>query len=130
MIFTQLRSTVHEIKSEILNVPGVKANEFVGQGTSKSVSSYYDGDENYSNKGLNQTEQNRILKDFNSGIYNVLVATCIAEEGLDIAEVDLIILFEAVASPVRLVQRCGRTGRQRSGNPFLLLIHHTRFEIL
>ena len=41
----------------------------------------------------------------------MLVATCIAEEGLDIDEVDLIVFFESVSSPIRMVQRMGRTGR-------------------
>jgi superfamily II DNA/RNA helicase len=40
---------------------------------------------------------------------------------LDIAEVDLIVLFEAVASPISLVQRCGRTGRKRSGRVVMLV---------
>ena len=38
-------------------------------------------------KGLNQKEQAAILQSFNKGQTNVLVATCIAEEGLDIDEV-------------------------------------------
>ena len=44
-----------------------------------------------------------------------MVSTCVGEEGLDIGEVDLIICFDAHKSPVRLVQRMGRTGRRRSG---------------
>ncbi len=72
-------------------------------------------------KGLNQSEQAHVLRQFNSGNFNVLVATSIAEEGLDIAEVDLIVLFEVVSSPIRLVQRCGRTGRKRSGRVVMLV---------
>jgi hypothetical protein len=56
-----------------------------------------------------------ISKKFRAGQHNVLVATCIAEEGLDIGEVDLIICFDAHSSPTRLVQRMGRTGRARRG---------------
>lgn len=43
------------------------------------------------------------------------VATQIAEEGLDIGQVDLIIAFDSVGSPLRIVQRFGRTGRKRKG---------------
>ena len=43
------------------------------------------------------------------------MSTCVGEEGLDIGEVDLIICFDAHKSPIRLVQRMGRTGRKRSG---------------
>ena len=43
------------------------------------------------------------------------MSTCVGEEGLDIGEVDLIVCFDAHKSPVRLVQRMGRTGRKRQG---------------
>lgn len=43
------------------------------------------------------------------------MATCVGEEGLDIGEVDLIVCFDAAKSPIRLVQRMGRTGRKRDG---------------
>lgn len=58
---------------------------------------------------------------FRQGGYNTLVCTSIAEEGLDIGEVDLIICFDSLASPVRLVQRMGRTGRKREGRVVMLI---------
>ena len=54
-------------------------------------------------------------------MYNVLVATCVAEEGLDIGLVDLVVSFEATASPIRMVQRMGRTGRKRVGRVVMLV---------
>ena len=39
----------------------------------------------------------------------------IGEEGLDIGSVDLIINFDCVRSPIRNLQRIGRTGRSRDG---------------
>ena len=56
-----------------------------------------------------------MVRKFREGGYNTLVATCVGEEGLDIGEVDLIVCFDAHKSPIRLVQRMGRTGRKRSG---------------
>ena len=38
------------------------------------------------------------------GEYNVLVATSIGEEGLDIGEVDLIICYDALGSATRTTQ--------------------------
>ena len=38
-------------------------------------------------KGLTQLQQRGILRDFRKGVHNVLVATSIGEEGLDIGEV-------------------------------------------
>ena len=56
-----------------------------------------------------------MVRKFRGGGYNTLVATCVGEEGLDIGEVDLIVCFDAAKSPIRLVQRMGRTGRKRNG---------------
>jgi Fanconi anemia group M protein len=76
---------------------------FVGQGVGRSSA------------GFTQKEQSRVIEEFKKGGYNTLVSTCIGEEGLDIGEVDLIICFDAQASPTRMVQRMGRTGRKRDG---------------
>ncbi|EOD38035.1 hypothetical protein EMIHUDRAFT_200431 [Emiliania huxleyi CCMP1516] len=75
--------------------------------------------------GMPQAEQQRVLAAFRAGAINVLIATSVAEEGLDIGQVDLIVCLDAVASPIRLVQRFGRTGacysRKRDGACVLLL---------
>ncbi len=104
MIFAQFRDTVEEI-CELLapHAPHVKAMPFVGQGVGRSSA------------GFTQKEQSRVIEEFKKGGYNTLVSTCIGEEGLDIGEVDLIICFDAQASPTRMVQRMGRTGRKRDG---------------
>lgn len=57
---------------------------------------------------------------FRSGAYNVIVATSIGEEGLDIMEVDLVISFDANISPLRMIQRMGRTGRKHDGRVDIL----------
>lgn len=108
IVFCTLRTTVHDIVSELNTLTDIRSHAFIGQST-KTTDSEYDSSV-IVDKGLNQAEQSKVLSEFNSGAYNVLVATSIAEEGLDIAEVDLIILFDTVVSPVRLVQRMGRTG--------------------
>lgn len=61
------------------------------------------------------------MKRFREGGYNTLVSTCVGEEGLDIGEVDLIVCFDAQKSPIRLVQRMGRTGRKRQGRIVVIL---------
>lgn len=61
------------------------------------------------------------MRCFREGGYNVLVSTCVGEEGLDIGEVDLIICFDVQKSPIRMVQRMGRTGRKREGRIVVLL---------
>ena len=55
----------------------------------------------------------------------VLVATSIAEEGLDIPEVDLVIFYEPIPSEIRYIQRRGRTGRRTSGSVIILAAKDT-----
>ncbi|KAF1989602.1 P-loop containing nucleoside triphosphate hydrolase protein [Aulographum hederae CBS 113979] len=109
MVFTHWRDSAEEIVA-ILNrdQPMVRPHVFVGQATSKN------------SEGMDQKRQLDIVQKFKSGIYNVLVATSIGEEGLDIGEIDLIICYDSKASPIRMLQRMGRTGRKRAGNIVLL----------
>jgi len=45
----------------------------------------------------------QVIKKFKEGMYNVLVATSIGEEGLDIGEVDMVICYDAQKTPIRMV---------------------------
>ncbi|CAK9162501.1 unnamed protein product [Ilex paraguariensis] len=73
-------------------------------------------------KGQSQKVQQAVLEKFRAGGYNVIVATSIGEEGLDIMEVDLVICFDANVSPLRMIQRMGRTGRKHEGRVDILLL--------
>jgi Fanconi anemia group M protein len=61
-------------------------------------------------------------------LFNVLVATSVGEEGLDIEEVDLVIFYEPVPSEIRSIQRRGRTGRTKTGRVIFLITKGTRDE--
>ncbi|XP_011502256.1 PREDICTED: Fanconi anemia group M protein [Ceratosolen solmsi marchali] len=72
--------------------------------------------------GFNQKQQSAALEDFRNNKVNVLISTSVGEEGLDVGEVDLIVCFDISSStPIRLVQRMGRTGRKRKGRVVVLL---------
>jgi len=80
---------------------------------------------------LTQKEQLQIMSDFRCGVSNVLVATSIGEEGLDVGEVDLIVCFDICSSnPTRFVQRIGRTGRQRRGQVVMLVTEGREQQLL
>ncbi|KAJ1994122.1 3'-5' DNA helicase [Coemansia spiralis] len=79
-------------------------------------------------RGQTQKEQLAVMNRFRNGQTNVIVATCVGEEGLDIGEVDLIINYDAPSSPIRLLQRIGRTGRARRGKVVVFLAKDTREE--
>ncbi|NWS88788.1 FANCM protein, partial [Toxostoma redivivum] len=110
MIFSSFRDSVQEIAEMLARLrPAVRAMTFVGHSSGKGT------------KGFTQKEQLEVVRRFREGGYNTLVSTCVGEEGLDIGEVDLIVCFDAQRSPVRLVQRMGRTGRRRHGRIVLIL---------
>ncbi|XP_076944817.1 DEAD-box ATP-dependent RNA helicase FANCM-like [Bidens hawaiensis] len=109
IIFSHFRESVRGIMSSLATIgEHVKATEFVGQSSGKT------------SKGQSQKVQQAVLQKFRAGGYNVIVATSIAEEGLDIMEVDLVICFDANISPIRMIQRMGRTGRKSEGRVVVL----------
>jgi Fanconi anemia group M protein len=106
MIFSQYRESVCEIADMLsYHAPLVRVMCFIGHSSTTGKAS----------KGQTHKEQIEVVHKFRQGGYNVLVSTCVGEEGLDIGEVDMIVCFDAHKSPVRLVQRMGRTGRKREG---------------
>jgi Fanconi anemia group M protein len=118
ILFTQYRQTADRLIEEFTRgaPPGVRAVRFVGQAT-------HGRDE-----GMNQREQIDILDRFRRGEVNCLVATSVAEEGLDIPSTDLVILYEPVPDEIRTIQRRGRTGRARAGRALVLIAEGTRDE--
>ena len=108
LIFAQYRDTLEEI-TNLLNENGIPSKGFYGQSNKKNQ------------KGINQDKQLSILGDFKKGIFPVLVATSVAEEGLDIPNVDLVVFYEPVPSEIRFIQRKGRTGRFSDGSVVVLV---------
>lgn len=108
MVFCSFREVVNELV-DTLRSSGLTAMQFIGQATDSK-----------GNRGLTQRKQEQIVNEFRQGQIQVLVATSIGEEGLDIGEVDLIVCYEAVRDSVRSLQRVGRTGRKRDGRIIVL----------
>ena len=75
--------------------------------------------------GLKQKKQIETVQKFREGLYRVLVATRVGEEGLDIAEVNHVIFYDNVPSSIRYVQRKGRTGRRDTGKLIVLIAKNT-----
>ena len=111
MVFVHFRDSAEEIVRVLKrSEPIVRPHVFVGQANSKN------------SDGMDQATQLAVIKQFQDGIYNTLVATSVGEEGLDIGQVDLIVCYDASASPIRMLQRMGRTGRKRAGNIVVTLM--------
>ncbi len=75
--------------------------------------------------GQKQEEQVEAVEMFRRGKYRVLIATQIGEEGLDIAECNLVVFYDNVASAIRYIQRRGRTGRRKEGKMIMLIVKDT-----
>ncbi|MCX6774151.1 MAG: helicase-related protein [Candidatus Micrarchaeota archaeon] len=79
-------------------------------------------------KSYNKQQQEQTLQDFRDSKFNILVASSIGEEGIDIPSTDAVIFYEPVPSEIRLIQRRGRTGRAHKGEVFILITRGTRDE--
>lgn len=110
IIFTQFRDSAEQIIEQLNKF---KTHIFVGQAKKKGL-------------GFSQKEQKEILDKFRNNQFNILVATSVAEEGLDIPKVDKVIFYEPVPSAIRTIQRKGRTGRLEKGEVTILVTENTR----
>jgi ERCC4-related helicase len=119
LIFTQFRNTAIIISKKLNQIQGIRAKVFVGQAKKSSHGE---------STGLSQKEQKKIIQEFSSGEINVLCATSIGEEGLDIPEVNIVVFYESVPSAIRKIQRSGRTARLMSGKLIMLITKTTRDE--
>ncbi len=111
IIFANYRKSVDDIVESLLNVEGAKPVRFVGQ-----------------KDGVTQKHQIETIRRFRDGDYNILVATSVGEEGLDIPSANLAIFYEPVPSPLRSIQRRGRVGRADIGKVIMLITEDTRDE--
>tara|TARA_A100001037_G_scaffold189259_1_gene169446 strand:+ start:4042 stop:5757 length:1716 start_codon:yes stop_codon:yes gene_type:complete len=116
IVFATFRDTVSALELALSALDGARPVRFVGQ-------SSRDGSE-----GLTAKQQVERLDEFRDGSANVLVATSVGEEGLDIPSADLVIFYEPVTSEIRTIQRRGRTGRHREGEVVVLIAEETRDE--
>ncbi|KAH8357172.1 hypothetical protein KR084_005731 [Drosophila pseudotakahashii] len=121
IVFCEYRESVMLIHRLLLqHRPMLRPRCFVGQGTTVGAS-----------YALTQKQQLQIMADFRSGTSNVLVATSIGEEGIDVGEVELIVCFDMCSSnPTRFVQRIGRTGRKKNGEVVILVTEGREQQVL
>ncbi len=117
LVFVKLRDSVRIISERFESYDRIKPARFVGQAHKSKK-----------DKGLSQKKQIEILDQFKSGKFNVLVSTNVGEEGLDIAECDLVVFYDIVTSEIRMIQRRGRTARHREGKVIILYTSNTNDE--
>jgi ERCC4-related helicase len=111
IVFASYRDSVEDIY-ESLCADGLRARYLIGK----------------SGRGQSQDEQVRTIEDMRSGLFDILVATQVGEEGLDISECNLVVFYDNVPSAVRFIQRRGRTGREAPGRVIALVAKGTKDE--
>ena len=109
LIFTSYRDSVDLIFDKLTEL-GIAAGILIGKA---------------GETGLKQKKQIETVQKFRDGIFQVLIATRVGEEGLDIAEVNQVIFYDNVPSSIRFVQRRGRTGRKDTGKLVVLIAKNT-----
>ncbi|KAG0213570.1 Dicer-like protein 1 [Mortierella sp. GBA30] len=72
------------------------------------------GDESESVLRMSFREQNTIIGNFRNKVYNLLVSTSVAEEGLDIQPCNVVIRFDPVSSTISYIQSRGRARKKNS----------------
>ncbi|HKZ33867.1 MAG TPA: DEAD/DEAH box helicase [Candidatus Nanoarchaeia archaeon] len=126
IVFSQFRETARILCKTLNSIKGIKARIFIGQ--ARKIVDPGKGKETSEISGLSQKEQKKIIQEFSNREINVLCATSIGEEGLDIPEVNVVVFYEPVASAIRAIQRAGRTARLMGGKLIMLITRKTRDE--
>ena len=114
LIFSEYRDTVDHLVEDLNQIPIAQVDRFIGQSKRGK------------REGMTQKQQLEQLERFRNGEMNVLVATSVGEEGLDVPSASMVLFYEPVPSAIRAIQRRGRTARQRSGSVHVLVANDTR----
>ena len=112
IVFASYRDSVDEIYNNLIS-EGYKTGILIGKSGVK---------------GQSQKEQITSLEKLKTGEYDIIVATQVGEEGLDVSECKLVVFYDNVSSAIRYIQRIGRTGRRSPGRMIGLITKGTRDE--
>uniref|UniRef100_A0A663EUN2 RNA helicase n=1 Tax=Aquila chrysaetos chrysaetos TaxID=223781 RepID=A0A663EUN2_AQUCH len=107
IIFTKTRLSAFALFQWIKDNPkfeevGIKAHYLIGAGHNSEI------------KPMTQNEQREVIDKFRSGNVNLLIATTVAEEGLDIKECNIVIRYGLVTNEIAMVQARGRARADES----------------
>ncbi|NXP11433.1 IFIH1 protein, partial [Thinocorus orbignyianus] len=107
IIFTKTRLSAFALFQWIKDNPkfeevGIKAHYLIGAGHNSEI------------KPMTQNEQREVIDKFRGGSVNLLIATTVAEEGLDIKECNIVIRYGLVTNEIAMMQARGRARADES----------------
>ncbi|XP_072105821.1 ATP-dependent RNA helicase DHX58 [Mobula birostris] len=107
ILFTKTRQSTHALfgwimKSEQLMAAKIRPRSLTGAGISSQT------------KHMTQQEQQEVIQKFRTGEINLLIATSVAEEGLDIKACNIIIRYGLITNEISMVQARGRARAENS----------------
>ncbi|XP_041896233.1 interferon-induced helicase C domain-containing protein 1 [Corvus kubaryi] len=107
IIFTKTRLSAFALSQWIKDNPkfeevGIKAHYLIGSGHNSEM------------KPMTQNEQREVIDKFRRGNVNLLIATTVAEEGLDIKECNIVIRYGLVTNEIAMLQARGRARADES----------------
>ncbi|XP_062588780.1 antiviral innate immune response receptor RIG-I-like [Saccostrea cucullata] len=106
MVFVQTRATAFALAQyltgELGSFGGLKAGPFTGTNSSET------------SRGMPDSQKNETLDNFKKGILNVLVATSVGSEGIDVPDCNFIITYNYTGNEANVIQMSGRARQQSS----------------
>jgi len=79
---------------------------------------------------LDQNKRERVMKNFRSGKFDILIATDLASRGIDVADISHIINYDIPEDPEVYVHRVGRTARMGAAGRAFTLVTPEQGELL
>lgn len=112
IVFTCTRQSAHSLLLWLQQQPGlqtvdIRAQFLIGAGNSSRGTT------------MTQRDQQEVIRKFRTGALNLLVATSVAEEGLDIPQCNVVVRYGLLTNEISMVQARGRARASESVYSFV-----------
>lgn len=115
IIFTRTRQSAHSLllwlqQQPSLQTVDIRAQLLIGAGNSSQSTPMTQ---------MTQRDQQEVIQKFRTGAFNLLVATSVAEEGLDIPQCNVVVRYGLLTNEISMVQARGRARASQSVYSFV-----------
>ena len=119
-MFTQRRCTA-VILSKLINITAkTNPEEYTGIRSDFLLGHSFDSNISLADGCMKSKDQQNILGKFRRGDFNILVATSVVEEGLDVRKCNLVVRFDGMENYRQYAQSKGRA--RASNSKFMILV--------